>query len=58
MTIEMAISDSGIGGMIGNDELAEVRRRRAEVGRRYEARLDFLRAKLKGVEMREKLSRT
>jgi len=58
MAVDMSTSDSGVGGLSGSDELAEVRRRRAEVGRRYEARLEFLRAKLKGVEMREKLSRT
>jgi hypothetical protein len=58
MAIDMSTSDSGVGGMTGNDELTEVRRRRTEVNRRYEARLNFLRAKLKGVEMRERLSRT
>ncbi|KAF8517359.1 hypothetical protein BU17DRAFT_66929 [Hysterangium stoloniferum] len=38
-------------------ELEEVRRRRTEMALRYERRLDFLRAKLKSAEIREKLSR-
>lgn len=36
-------------------EMADIRRRRAEVVARYEARLEFLRVKLKGAEMHEKL---
>ena len=36
-------------------EMAEIRRRRAEVVARYEAKLELLRAKLKGAEMHEKL---
>ena len=38
-------------------EMAEIRRRRAEVMARYEERLGYLRAKLKGVELHEKLLR-
>lgn len=36
-------------------EMAEIRRRRSEVVARYEAKLELLRAKLKGAEMHEKL---
>lgn len=39
------------------DELEEIRRRREEVQSRYGARLDYLRAKLKGAELHEKLMR-
>ncbi len=38
-------------------EMAEIRRRRAEVMGRYEERLGYLRAKLKGGELHEKLLR-
>ena len=38
-------------------ELADIRRRRAEVTGRYEARLEYLRARLKGAELREKILR-
>ncbi|KAJ6531890.1 hypothetical protein B0H19DRAFT_1189107 [Mycena capillaripes] len=41
----------------GGEELAEVRRRRAEMVGRCEARLEYLRAKLKGAEIHEKLLR-
>jgi hypothetical protein len=51
--------------MIGDDgditaleaEMAEIRRRRAEVLARYEERLGYLKAKLKGAELHEKLLR-
>ena len=36
-------------------EMADIRRRRAEVIARYEARIEYLRARLKGAELREKL---
>ena len=36
-------------------EMTDIRRRRAEVVARYEAKLELLRAKLKGAEMHEKL---
>ena len=50
-------------GMMSDDEdlaaleteMAEIRRRRAEVMGRYEERLGYLRAKLKGAELHEKL---
>jgi hypothetical protein len=38
-------------------ELADIRKRRGEVTARYEARLEYLRAKLKGAELHEKLLR-
>lgn len=38
-------------------EMAEIRRRRSEVMGRYEERLGYLRAKLKGAELHEKLLR-
>lgn len=38
-------------------ELADIRRRRAEVTARYDARLEYLRARLKGAELREKILR-
>jgi hypothetical protein len=37
------------------NEMMDIRKRRAEVVARYEARLELLRAKLKGAEMHEKL---
>jgi len=42
----------------GAEETAEIRRRKAEVTARYEARLEYLRARLKGAELREKLMKT
>ncbi|KAJ7170777.1 hypothetical protein C8R43DRAFT_1120515 [Mycena crocata] len=39
----------------GGEELTEVRRRRTEMVGRCEARLEYLRAKLKGAELHEKL---
>jgi hypothetical protein len=41
----------------GGEELAEVRRRRAEMVGRCEARLEYLRAKLKAQEIHERLMR-
>lgn len=41
----------------GGEELAEVRRRRAEMVGRCETRLEYLRAKLKAQEIHEKLLR-
>ncbi|KAF9534509.1 hypothetical protein CPB83DRAFT_844347 [Crepidotus variabilis] len=38
-------------------DLEDIRRRREEVSHRYEARLEFLRAKLKGAQLHEKLMR-
>ncbi|KAK0201977.1 hypothetical protein DFS33DRAFT_1036925 [Desarmillaria ectypa] len=37
------------------DEMEDIRRRREEVNLRYEARLEYLRAKLKGAQLHEKL---
>lgn len=38
-------------------EVAEIRKRKVVVSQRYEARLEYLRAKLKGAELHEKLMR-
>ena len=38
-------------------ELFDIRRRRQEVTARYQDRLEYLRAQLKGAELREKLLR-
>ncbi|KAF9454818.1 hypothetical protein P691DRAFT_655470, partial [Macrolepiota fuliginosa MF-IS2] len=43
--------------MEDGDEMEDIRRRREEVQQRYGARLDYLRAKLKGAELHEKLLR-
>ncbi|KAI0078210.1 hypothetical protein K474DRAFT_1660641 [Panus rudis PR-1116 ss-1] len=40
---------------VGEDEMNDIRRRKAEVTARYEARIEYLRARLKGAELREKL---
>ena len=37
------------------NEMEDIRRRREEVSLQYEARLEYLRAKLKGAQLREKL---
>jgi hypothetical protein len=39
------------------DGMEDIRRRREEVQQRYDARLDYLRAKLKSAELHEKLLR-
>jgi len=39
----------------GDAEMADIRRRREEVTRRYESRLEYLRARLKSAELHEKL---
>ena len=39
------------------NEIEDIRRRRGEVSLRYEARLEYLRAKLKGAQLHEKLMR-
>ncbi|KAF8798838.1 hypothetical protein BYT27DRAFT_7150271 [Phlegmacium glaucopus] len=39
------------------DEMEDIRRRREEVSLRYEARLEYLQAKLKGAQLHEKLLR-
>lgn len=38
-----------------DEEMEEIRRRREDVSRRYEERLEYLRAKLKGAQLHEKL---
>jgi hypothetical protein len=44
-------------GEIENEHIMDIQRRREEVSMRYEARLEYLRAKLKGAQMHEKLLR-
>lgn len=39
------------------DEMEDIQRRRMEVSERYAVRLEYLRAKLKGAQLREKLAR-
>ena len=39
-------------------QLAEIERRRAEITVRYQQRLDYLRARLKGAEIHERLLRS
>lgn len=55
---------NGVTGQVTSDgdaesenEMEEIRRRREDVSKRYEARLDYLRAKLKGAQLHEKLMR-
>jgi hypothetical protein len=52
-------SKESIGLEDGDDdsEISDIRRRREELVARYTARLEFLRAKLKGAELHEKLLR-
>ena len=38
-------------------EMEDIRRRREEVRQRYDARMEYLRAKLKGAQLHEKLMR-
>lgn len=38
-----------------DDDMEDIRRRREEVAQRYETRLDYLKAKLKGAQLHEKL---
>ncbi|GJE91759.1 hypothetical protein PsYK624_079100 [Phanerochaete sordida] len=60
---DVPASGGGAGASIATDddiaaleaEMADIRRRRAEVTARYEARIEYLRARLKGAELREKL---
>lgn len=54
-SVAAAIDDEELLSM--ERELADIRRRRAEVTGRYEARLEYLRARLKGAELREKILR-
>ena len=43
---------------LAEEEMADIQRRRAEVNDRYRARLEYLRARLRGAELREKLMRS
>ncbi|KAH8104482.1 hypothetical protein BXZ70DRAFT_921189 [Cristinia sonorae] len=50
--------DAEGGQMSAEEEMADIQRRRAEVVGRYDARLEYLRARLRGAELREKLMRS
>ncbi|THH31183.1 hypothetical protein EUX98_g2998 [Antrodiella citrinella] len=54
-----AMRVDGDGSQVAADEeLSDIRRRRGEVTARYDARLEYLRARLRGAELREKLMRS
>jgi len=55
--LPLEMVDEGANGTDTNGELADIRRRRQEVIDRYETRLEYLRARLKGAELHEKLLR-
>jgi hypothetical protein len=50
------MAQSGVDGGF-EDEMMDIQWRREEVSMRYEARLEYLRAKLKGAQLHEKLLR-
>ncbi|KAG1840564.1 hypothetical protein DFJ58DRAFT_810147 [Suillus subalutaceus] len=52
---EVPDDDASISAL--ESELSDIRRRRGEVTARYQARLEYLRAQLRGAELREKLMR-
>jgi hypothetical protein len=52
---EVPDDDASISAL--ESELSDIRRRRGEVTARYQARLEYLRAQLRGAELREKLIR-
>lgn len=52
---EVPDDDASISALEG--ELSDIRRRRGEVTARYQARLEYLRAQLRGAELKEKLMR-
>jgi hypothetical protein len=54
-TLETVVEGSDPALATLESEMTDIRRRRAEVVARYEAKLELLRAKLKGAEMHEKL---
>lgn len=51
------VGEDDLDGADSESEIAEMRRRREEIIERYEARVEYLRAKLKGAELHEKLLR-
>jgi hypothetical protein len=51
------VPDDDVSIAVLENELSDIRRRRGEVMARYQARLEYLRAQLRGAEMREKLMR-
>lgn len=48
--------EEGVGVWL-DEEVTNVRKRREEVRRRYEERMEYLKVKVKGAELREKLTR-
>jgi hypothetical protein len=56
-SIVLGVGEDGPDGAVLESEIADLRRRREEVVGRYEARVEYLRAKLKGAELHEKLLR-
>jgi hypothetical protein len=52
---EVPDDDASISAL--ESELSDIRRRRGEVTARYQGRLEYLRAQLRGAELREKLTR-
>ncbi|KAG2145905.1 hypothetical protein DEU56DRAFT_788738 [Suillus clintonianus] len=51
------VPDDDASILVLESELGDIRRRRGEVTARYQARLEYLRAQLRGAELREKLMR-
>lgn len=51
------VPDDDVSISVLESELSDIRRRRGEVTARYQARLEYLRAQLRGAELREKLMR-
>ena len=54
---KMSVNPSFLEVEEAEPELEDIRRRREEVSQRYDARLEYLRAKLKGAQLHEKLMR-
>jgi hypothetical protein len=56
-SIVLDIGEDSPDGAVSESEITDLRRRREEVVARYEARVEYLRAKLRGAELHEKLLR-
>ncbi|EKM49600.1 uncharacterized protein PHACADRAFT_179011 [Phanerochaete carnosa HHB-10118-sp] len=52
-SVDNGTQDDDLAGL--EAEMADIRKRRTEVTARYEARIEYLRARLKGAELRDKL---
>ncbi|KAF8635990.1 hypothetical protein AX15_000152 [Amanita polypyramis BW_CC] len=58
LVLMRVVPESGVDKeVVMEDDVEEIRRRREEVMMRYEARLEYLRARLKGAQLHEKLLR-